>query len=55
MKIDGVRFAYVSVSHAQYDARIYTNDRSELARDLSRNLTQRTAIASQEKVADTAP
>ena len=26
------RFACVSVSRAQYDARIYTNDRSELAR-----------------------
>ena len=42
------RFAYVSVSRAQYDARIYTNNRSELARDLSRDLTQRTAIGSQE-------
>jgi len=38
------RFAYVSVSRGQYDAQIYTNDRSELARDLSRDLTQRTAI-----------
>ena len=26
------RFTYVSASRAQYDARIYTNDRSELAR-----------------------
>jgi ATP-dependent exoDNAse (exonuclease V) alpha subunit len=42
------RFAYVSVSRAQYDPRVYTNNRSELARDLSRDLTQRTAIASQE-------
>jgi ATP-dependent exoDNAse (exonuclease V) alpha subunit len=42
------RFAYVSTSRAQYDARIYTNDRSELARDLSRDLTQRTALGSQE-------
>ena len=42
------RFAYVSVSRAQYDAEIYTNNRSELARGLSRDLTQRTAIASQE-------
>jgi conjugative relaxase-like TrwC/TraI family protein len=42
------RFAYVSVSRAQSDARIYTNNRSELARDLSRELTQRTAIATQE-------
>jgi ATP-dependent exoDNAse (exonuclease V) alpha subunit len=43
------RFAYVSVSRAQYDAEIYTNNRSELARDLSRDLTQRTALASQER------
>ncbi|MGC2473248.1 MAG: MobF family relaxase [Candidatus Sulfotelmatobacter sp.] len=42
------RFAYVSVSRGQYDAQIYTNDRSELARDLSRDFTQRTATQSQE-------
>jgi ATP-dependent exoDNAse (exonuclease V) alpha subunit len=30
------RFAYVSVSRAQHDARIYTNDGSELSRSLSR-------------------
>ena len=41
------RFAYVSVSRGQYDAQIYTNDRGELARDLSRDLTQPTAIPSQ--------
>jgi ATP-dependent exoDNAse (exonuclease V) alpha subunit len=43
------RFAYVSISRGQYDAQIYTNDRSELARDLSRDLTQRTAISGQEQ------
>jgi ATP-dependent exoDNAse (exonuclease V) alpha subunit len=37
------RFAYVSVSRGQYDAQIYTNDRSELARNLSRESSQRTA------------
>jgi hypothetical protein len=42
------RFAYVSVSRGQHDAQIYTNDRSELAHDLSRDLTQRTATQSQE-------
>jgi conjugative relaxase-like TrwC/TraI family protein len=42
------RFAYVSVSRGQYDAQIYTNDRGELARDLSRDLTQRTAIPGKE-------
>jgi ATP-dependent exoDNAse (exonuclease V) alpha subunit len=40
------RFAYVSVSRAQYDAEIYTNDKKELGRDLSREVTQRTAIPS---------
>ncbi len=43
------RFAYVSVSRGQYDAQIYTNDRSELPRDLSRDLTQRTAIPGQQQ------
>ena len=38
------RMAYVSVSRGQYDAQIYTNNRSELARDLSRDVSQRTAI-----------
>ncbi|HVO59375.1 MAG TPA: hypothetical protein VMT53_00495 [Terriglobales bacterium] len=42
------RFAYVSVSRAQYDAQIYTNSGSELARDLSRDVSQRTATESQE-------
>ena len=40
------RFAYVSVSRGQYDAEIYTNDKSDLGRDLSRDVTQRTAIPS---------
>jgi conjugative relaxase-like TrwC/TraI family protein len=38
------RMAYVSVSRGQYDAEIYTNDKTELARDLSRDVSQRTAI-----------
>src|SRR5262249_9899970 len=37
------RFAYVSVSRAQHDAHIYTNDGSKLSRSLSRESTQRTA------------
>jgi len=37
------RFAYVSVSRAQYDVHIYTNDGSELSRSLSRENSQRTA------------
>jgi len=37
------RFAYVSVSRAQDDAHIYTNDASKLSRSLSRESSQRTA------------
>jgi len=43
------RFAYVSISRGQYDVQIYTDDRSELARDLSRELSRRTATEGQEK------
>ena len=42
------RFAYVSISRGQYDAQIYTNDSSELARDLSRELSRPTATESQQ-------
>jgi ATP-dependent exoDNAse (exonuclease V) alpha subunit len=37
------RFAYVSVSRAQHDAQIYTNDGSKLSQSLSRESSQRTA------------
>ena len=42
------RFAYVSVSRAQYDAQIYTNDRRKLPHCLSRDNSQRTATEAQE-------
>src|SRR5271165_1019626 len=45
------RMAYVSVSRGQHDAQIYTNDKSELGRDLSRDVSQRTATQSQEPAA----
>jgi conjugative relaxase-like TrwC/TraI family protein len=38
------RMAYVSVSRGRYDAEIYTNDKDELAHDLSRDVSQRSAI-----------
>ncbi len=38
------RMAYVSISRGRYDAQIYTNDRNELAHDLSRDSSKRTAI-----------
>jgi conjugative relaxase-like TrwC/TraI family protein len=47
------RFAYVSVSRAQYDAHIYTNDGSKLPRSLSRESSQRTATEVEQEL--TAP
>ena len=47
------RFAYVSVSRGQYDAQIYTDNRSELARDLGRDLVRPTATDA-EQVQDSA-
>jgi ATP-dependent exoDNAse (exonuclease V) alpha subunit len=41
------RFAYVSVSRAQHDVEIYTNDRSKLPHSLSRENSQRTATETQ--------
>jgi ATP-dependent exoDNAse (exonuclease V) alpha subunit len=38
------RLAYVAVSRGRYDAQIYTNDRSELADALSRDVAHRSAI-----------
>jgi ATP-dependent exoDNAse (exonuclease V) alpha subunit len=38
------RLAYVAVSRGRYDAQIYTNDKSQLARALSRDVSHRSAI-----------
>jgi conjugative relaxase-like TrwC/TraI family protein len=43
------RFAYVAVSRGQYDAQIYTNNQDELARDLARDLSRRTATDAHEE------
>jgi hypothetical protein len=40
--------AYVAVSRGRYDAQIYTNDKSELAQHLSRDISQRTALDNSE-------
>jgi conjugative relaxase-like TrwC/TraI family protein len=45
------RFAYVSVSRAQHDAHIYTNDGSKLSRSLSRESAQRTATEVEQELA----
>jgi conjugative relaxase-like TrwC/TraI family protein len=41
------RMAYVSVSRAQYDAQIYTNDAKTLAQELSRDVSKATALQGQ--------
>ena len=43
------RFAYVSVSRAQRDVQIYTNDGGELSQRLSRDRSQRTATEVEEQ------
>ena len=45
------RFAYVSVSRAQYDAHIYTNDGSKFCRSRSRESSQRTATEVEQELA----
>jgi ATP-dependent exoDNAse (exonuclease V) alpha subunit len=38
------RLAYVAVSRGRYDAQIYTNDKSQLAEALSRDISHQTAL-----------
>jgi hypothetical protein len=38
------RMAYVSVSRAQYDAQIYTNDAATLGQELSRDVSKSVAL-----------
>ncbi|MGB6974335.1 MAG: hypothetical protein WBD67_06600 [Terracidiphilus sp.] len=38
------RMAYVSVSRAQFDVRMYTNDAKALGQELSRDVSHPTAI-----------
>jgi ATP-dependent exoDNAse (exonuclease V) alpha subunit len=45
------RFAYVSVSRAQHDAHIDTNDGSKLTRSRSRESSQRTATEVEQDLA----
>ena len=45
------RFAYVSVSRAQHDAHIYTNDGGKLSSSLSRESSQRTATEVEQELA----
>src|SRR5207245_9879500 len=43
-KLVNQRLAYVSVSRGQYDARIYTDDKVQLARALERDVSHRSAL-----------
>ena len=38
------RLAYVAVSRGRYDAQVYTNDKGQLAEQLSRDVSHRSAI-----------
>lgn len=43
-KLVNQRLAYVAVSRGQYDARIYTDDKTKLARALARAMSHRSAL-----------
>jgi ATP-dependent exoDNAse (exonuclease V) alpha subunit len=43
-KLINRRLAYVAVSRGRYDAQIYTNDKTQLAEQLSRDVSHRTAV-----------
>jgi ATP-dependent exoDNAse (exonuclease V) alpha subunit len=43
-KLVNRRLAYVAVSRGRYDAQVYTNDKGQLADQLSRDVSHRTAI-----------
>ncbi len=45
--------AYVSVSRAQYDVQMYTNDAKTLGQELSRDVSHPTALQSQTPIQQT--
>jgi ATP-dependent exoDNAse (exonuclease V) alpha subunit len=47
------RMAYVSVSRAQFDVKMYTNDAAALGHELSRNVTKATALQEAPQSQDT--
>ena len=46
------RMAYVSVSRAQFDVKMYTNDARTLGQELSRDVTKATALSQQEELGE---
>ena len=43
-KLVNRRLAYVAVSRGRYDAQMYTNDKSQLTEELSRDISRQTAM-----------
>jgi hypothetical protein len=43
-KLVNRRLAYVAVSRGRYDAKVYTNDKAQLAEHLARDVSHRSAI-----------
>jgi ATP-dependent exoDNAse (exonuclease V) alpha subunit len=43
-KLVNRRLAYVAVSRGRYDAQVYTNDKGQLAEQLSRDVSHRSAM-----------
>jgi hypothetical protein len=46
------RMAYVSVSRAQFDVKMYTNDEKTLGQELSRDVTKATALLPQQELGE---
>jgi ATP-dependent exoDNAse (exonuclease V) alpha subunit len=53
-KLINRRLAYVAVSRSRYDAQIYTNDKGRLAEQLSRDVSQRSAMEARHESASSA-
>lgn len=54
-KLVNRRLAYVAVSRGRYDAQIYTNDKTQLAEGLGRDVSHRSAIEPSAEVASSVP
>jgi len=53
-KLVNRRLAYVAVSRGRYDAQLYTNDKSQLADQLSRDVSRQSAIDASRESASSA-
>ena len=54
-KLVNRRLAYVAVSRGRYDAQIYTNDKGQLAEQLSRDVSHRSAMETSHESVPSAP